>query len=164
MPKVTQGKTRPRVSVTTLPTFPTGPFCSLWHPLSLASRGHSIAVPLFSSPEPAAQALATRSQGRRQRSQGEALFWDVWLQVSKTDANSLLPSAPALGCLSPPGAGTPGQLGTYHLPTHRSLSTPTRLGHLLPAHRHKAHSANPDTVSAFELFAVSGEARRVHRP
>lgn len=54
--------------------------------------------------------------------------------------------------------------GTYHLPTHRSLSTPTRFGHLLPPHRHKAHSANPDTVPAFELFAVSGEARRVNRP
>lgn len=57
--------------VTSVPTLPIGPPCSLWQALGLAFRRHSIVVPLFPSLESAAPPLALRSQGRRQRSQGE---------------------------------------------------------------------------------------------
>lgn len=42
-----------------LPTFPTRPLCSLGCALSRASRRHSIIVPLFLYPEPAAQVTVT---------------------------------------------------------------------------------------------------------
>lgn len=101
-----------------LPTLPTGPPCSLWHAPGLASRRHAIIILLFPSPELAAQALALRSQDRRQRSQGKgpllgytAMVWQE--QVCPSTSPSLWPS------VSP----------TWHLPpTHPSND-----------HSHKLH-------------------------
>lgn len=128
-----------------LPTLPTGPPCSLWHAPRLARRRHSVIIALFPSPEPAAQGLALRSRERRQRSQGEGPILQ-WFGNSE----SLPPLAPTPGCLSPPG----------HLPsTHSSTDHSCKLdsGACSQRCRHQAPSAEPDTVSAFKLFAVSGE-------
>lgn len=144
--------------VTTVPTLPIGPPCSLWQALGLAFRRHSIVVPLFPSLESAAPPLALRSQGRRQRSQGEGSILGHVAAVWQERRKSLPPLALTPDWLSPPQVATPGQ-PAYLAPAHPCVHHSCKLdvgAYSLPC-RHKAHSAEPDTVPAFELFAVSGE-------
>lgn len=144
--------------VTTVPTLPTGPPCSLWQALGLAFRRHPIVVPLFPSLESTAQALAFRSWGKRQRSQGEGSVTGTRGCTLARAKQSPPPPAPAPGCLLSPQVGTPGQ-PAYPAPAHPCVhhSCKLDLGACSLPCRHKAHSAEPDTVPAFELFAVSGE-------
>lgn len=130
----TAGKKQTHDCVTSVPTLPTGSPCSLWHALGLAFRSHPTVVPLFPSLESPAQALALRSWGRRQRSQGEG---------SKTGTRgcglarakpSLSPPAPVPSRLSstPSGYIRPTCVPSTHAPVWSSFMQ-TRFGRLLPA-------------------------------
>lgn len=114
----TAGKNRPRFLVTTLPALPMGPLCSLWHAPSLASRGHSLVVPLFPSPEPAAQALAWVT-GKKAEVTGGRPYSGTCGHSSVRAMQTI-----SLRRLQPLG-GYPllerehqANLSTYHLPTH----------------------------------------------
>lgn len=139
-----------------LPTFPTRPLCSLGCALSRASRRHSIIVPLFLYPEPAAQVTVT---GEKAEATGGRPHSGTGGYSSARMTQTVLPlPAAAPGCMSPPQAGTPGQ-PVHRPPAHPSVHCSRQLGLgicCLPL-RHTAHSTEPDTVSAFKLFAVSGE-------
>lgn len=137
LPKVTElAKTDPGFRVTTLPTLPAGPLCSLWHAPNLASRRYSIVVPLFPSPESAAEALAIRSRGGGYgRGHGEGRegpilghMVTVWQVMQTVSPNGLQPLAVCPNLKQVHQAS----LCTYPSSPIGLSFTPTRFGHRRP--------------------------------
>lgn len=169
MPKVTQlAKTDAGYYVTTLPT----PYSSHWPPLfPVACSEPGIQEALSSSFISFSRASWLRPWQSGQRAEGRGHRGRPYSgtcgynSARVMQAVSLHGLQPHLSWLSPSQAGIPGQpvdLPPAYPSIHRSHRLD--LGTCSLPHRHTAHSAEPDTVSAFKLFAVSGEDWRVNRP